>query len=349
MSYANLVNQSCTDLEELFQRMRDFICKRNGTYDYSTTGIGWTLHDSSYATDEDNLTSNDWIVLYSAGEGGSDDLYVKITYKGNASAPYCCSYLYWNNSTHTGVALYGSVSAQFLQYVASPVWVLYIYGDLDGVSVVPDNVTDPTYAYGTFFGRAVDGPYNQDILTLASAYSSGSNVDITLPSTPSYGYEQWKNIYIRDDAHIEIIQIEVIAGNVITADLVNSYAAGAKIQADLCYIANNSANFSHSSSSGHYSLIGRTGTVGGTGNGLLMTRNTAVFDDELQTIDAPAVQPAVVGYDATQFKGVGGRLPNMYTCNGTGFSPHNTLYNLNGVNHRYKSMKYASPMLFKEV
>lgn len=345
MSYANLVNQSCTDLEELFQRMRDFICKRNGTYDYSSTGIGWTLHDSSYTTDEDNLTSGDWIVIYSAGEGGSDDLYVKLIYNGTAT-PDCCSYLYWNNTTHTGVTLYGVTTADML--TAGTDYVLYIYGDLDGVSVVPDIGTTPTYAFGTFFGRAVDGPYNPTIYTLASAYSAGSNVVITLPSTPSYGFEQWQNVYIRDDAHIEIIQIEAVSGAQITVDLVNSYAAGAKVQADHCYIANTGASFSSYNNIGHYALISRTGVVGGSSNGLMLTRSTTAIVDELQTLDARSIAPVTVGYNATKFRGVGGRLPNMYTCTATGFT-HNDLYTLHGVNYRYRAMHSQAYILFKEV
>ncbi len=83
MAYKNLLNIDCADKKEFFCRMRDFICKRNGTYDYSSTGIGWTLHDSSYAVDEDNPAANDWYVICSPGEGGKDDMYFKIAWNGS--------------------------------------------------------------------------------------------------------------------------------------------------------------------------------------------------------------------------------------------------------------------------
>ena len=108
MAYANLVNQSCIGFtEEAFQRIRDFICKRNGTYDYSATGIGWTLHDSYYATDEDNCAIGDWFVVKSVGESGDEDLYFKIKWH-EADHMSLQGMLYWNAITDTGVVNYPS-------------------------------------------------------------------------------------------------------------------------------------------------------------------------------------------------------------------------------------------------
>ena len=67
MAYANLIKQPCNNVAEIFKHCRDFVCRRNGSYDYSTSGIGWSLVDSSYATDEHNPASGDWFVVYSAG------------------------------------------------------------------------------------------------------------------------------------------------------------------------------------------------------------------------------------------------------------------------------------------
>ena len=348
MSYANLVNQACAaGGQEIFQRMRDFICKRNGTYDYSLTGIGWTLYDSSYATDEDNLTSGDWIVLYSAGEGGNDDMYVKIDYTGDAS-PKCYNYLYWNNTTHAGVTMYGYNLAVMWGFIASDTIALWIYGDLDCVSIIPEYSSESLH-YGACFGRTVDGPYEQSILTLTSGYSAGSAVDITLPSTPSYGYEAGKNIYIRDDAHIEIIQIDAIASNIITVDLVNSYASGAKVQADHCYFANSGSNFSYLNGTGHNALIARDGGVGGSSRTLGLIRvTTGNFEDSLQDLISPGIGDFVLG-DFDGYYGWAGRLPNIYASLYSSDLTHNALYTVNGVHHRYKGLRYAVGALFKEV
>ena len=50
MAYVNLVNRTISGIPEYFQIFRDFVCKLDGgTYDYSTTGIGWTLVDEYHA------------------------------------------------------------------------------------------------------------------------------------------------------------------------------------------------------------------------------------------------------------------------------------------------------------
>lgn len=351
MSYANLVDIVGTTQEELFQRVRDFICKRNGTYDYSLTGIGWTLHDSSYATDEDNLTAGDWIVIYSAGEGGDDDMYQWLEYSGEAAAPDTCAYLYWNNSTHAGVSIYGGISSDLWSYSAAATnYNLFIYGDLDALAILLERDNQADYCYGASMGRLVDGPYNQEILTLSSAYSAGSNVVVTLPSVPSYGYEQWKNIYIRDDAHIEIIQIEAISGNNITVDLVNSYAAGAKIQADHCYLAASGSYFGSSTGTCNSALISRDGVVGGTSNPVLRLSNQSLYAaDELQTLSALFAVDYVLGKHDTGFKGVGGRMPNMYNLPASIGMTYNSLYVIAGVSYRYLFVAYSLAMLFREV
>ena len=130
MAYANLVGIACIDKTEFFCRMRDFICKRNGTYDYSGTGIGWTLHDSSYATDEDNPADNDWYVIYSPGEGGKDDLYMKIVM--TSANIYINGYQAWDATAHTGGNRYVTSTSNFAVGV-SDTPTLYIYGNLDGI------------------------------------------------------------------------------------------------------------------------------------------------------------------------------------------------------------------------
>ena len=132
MAYANLVSQFCINNSEVFKRVRDFLCKRNGSYDYSSTGIGWTLHDAVYAKDEDAVVFGDYFVAYSPGESGDEDLYVKITYASGFIN--CHVYLYWNASTHTGVTAAGTANNWTNTNSANA--VLWVYGDLDSVILI---------------------------------------------------------------------------------------------------------------------------------------------------------------------------------------------------------------------
>jgi len=106
---ANLIGLACADKAEAFKRIRDWICKRNGTYDYSVDGLGgWVLHDAVYATDEDTIANNDYFVIRSPGESGDEDLYFQFTYLANYIK--IVGYLSWNNSAHTGEIAYNSNS-----------------------------------------------------------------------------------------------------------------------------------------------------------------------------------------------------------------------------------------------
>ena len=233
MAYANLVDQNCAGFtEEAFQRIRDFICKRNGTYDYSTTGIGWTLHDSHYATDEDNCAIGDWFVVKSVGESGDEDLYYKITWYA-ANNINIHGMLYWDAATDTAYKTYGSTSAQIVvadDDLAFPIW---IYGDLD--QVIIGSLVSSVYHFCSF-GRTVDLPYDDTVATCSSSLSSGNDVSITVDAIPG----EWavdRYLFIRDNAEIDKIKIKTLdAGTkTITADLAHNFSAGSKLCADMYY------------------------------------------------------------------------------------------------------------------
>lgn len=227
MAYANLVSQFCTDNSEVFKRVRDFLCKRNGSYDYSSTGIGWTLHDAVYATDEDAVAFGDYFVAYSPGESGDEDLYVKITYASGFIN--CHVYLYWNASTHTGVTAAGTVNNWTNTNSTST--VLWMYGDLDSVILIGKYAS----YYGVVFGHCPGSQFATKIATSSSAISSGSNVVVSVDAVPD-GFVEGRKIIIRDTANIEIVTIANVDGLDITlSSVAANYLAGCKLQGDVTY------------------------------------------------------------------------------------------------------------------
>lgn len=242
----NLVNTLCVDKKEFFCRLRDFICKRNGTYDYSSIGIGWTLHDSSYAADEDNPAVNDWFVIYSPGENGKEDLYFRFKWVLNYISVN--GFLFWNQSTNTGVHQYSSANNFYLTEDSSNP-ELSIYGDLD--SVIFTETIIQTYDYLSFCGKLIKNIYDNTIATSADAVASGTDVSIAVDAVPS-SWTVGRKIYIRDDANIKIITIKTISGSVVTADIPVAFSAGCKLQGDIGYAVTNQSNsFSSYSIAGH--------------------------------------------------------------------------------------------------
>lgn len=230
MAYRNLLEVACADRAELFKRLRDFVCRRNGSYDYSTTGIGWTLHDSGYAVDQNTITNSDWFVIYSPGEGGSDDLYFKITTEANWI--HIVGYLYWNAATNTGIEMYGGTNSLYV--TDSDVPVLWIYGDLDQLLVVSRPTDVSTSFYEADFGKALNDVLDATILSSGSAISSGTDVVVTLSAVPA----AWKvgdKVFFRDTVRSGLITIKAKTSTTITVDLADSYLSGTKISAELGY------------------------------------------------------------------------------------------------------------------
>lgn len=242
MAYANLIGVTAIDKADVFCRLRDFICKRSGTYDYSTTGIGWTLLDSSYAVDEDNPQLNDWFVVKSTGEGGKEDMYFKVTW--STGYIYTRGYLAWNTTSHTGSSVvYGGTTVFSITETLSN-QPMYIYGDLDmviGVCRLLDTSTDYVAAA---FGKA-EKPYEgstYDIATSSGAVSSGSDVSITVDAVPAT-WVVGRSLYIRTTTdvlatcEVEVAEIKTIVGNTITCDLTNTYTANFRLSEHLGYFA----------------------------------------------------------------------------------------------------------------
>jgi hypothetical protein len=248
MAYANLIAQSCNNPIETFMRFRDFICKRNGTYDYSSTGVGWTLHDSVYAIDEDTISINDYFVIYSAGEDGQRDIYFKITYvSGYISIQ---GYLYWNNTTHAGVFVFGTTNTWYNTLATNNVF--WLYADLD------EFIGIAKYGLAYYAGQGgwmPESVIDQTITVAPNAITAGSSVTVTFTSVPA-GWAVNTYLFVRDLANIERVKITVISGLDVTFQtFVASYSAGSKFCLE---------NTTYSSSSGamstYYFQIGHDGT-----------------------------------------------------------------------------------------
>lgn len=241
MAYVNLLNQNCADKAEVFTRIRDFICKRNGTHDYSTTGIGWTLIDSSYAVDEDNPQLSDWCVFKSTGESEKDTLHIKLIWN-NTTYISSIMYLTWNTTSHTGSIATGGANSMSTSEtnVNTP---LYIYGNLDFVSVLHKFANTDAYYRTMFFGKC-SKPFSGmgiDIATSAGALTVGVDVAITVDSVPAT-WRVGREIYIWTTtdtiatSKVEKTEIKTLIGNTVTCDLSNSYTTNSRLSEHIGYV-----------------------------------------------------------------------------------------------------------------
>ncbi len=331
MGYANLVGQSCADKAELFCRFRDFLCKRDGTYDYSATGIGWELIDSSYATDEDNPAINDWFVVKSVGESGDDDIYIKITWTNGYFQAIL--YIYWDAATHTGSTDNLSLSTWMTISDSSATYDLYIYGDLNYFTLIH---YDGTYNRSAQGGK-IDVPFlDETIAVCSSNLSAGTDVSITVDAIPG-SWAVGKNVCIRDDTKIERIEIKTLSSNTITADLVNSYKSGAKIQERVNY-----ALFSGSTFDG-YALIGSDGT--------LHRSISSSFLDIVSYADPESWEGKY--YLSPIFyrdsNGVYGRMQNVLKLSSSGLSDKDVLAGSDGQDYRYINIYSNQYIAFREI
>jgi hypothetical protein len=341
MAYKNLVNQNCVGFtEEAFQRVRDFICKRNGTYDYSVTGIGWTLHDSYYATDEDNCAIGDWFVVKSVGESGDEDLYFRFKWH-EADHINIQGMLYWNAGTDTGVKKYPASDTNDLimcdDDLAFPLWV---YGDLDQLAIITKT---PTNYYSAIFGCARALPYDTTVATCAGALSSGSDISIVVDVIPS----EWavdRYLFIRDTAEIDRIKIKTLNGGTktITADLTHSFLAGNKLCADLNYYCPSTSRFDSTT----YQLINHTGAgvatvVKGFGAGYSWSNPDDMNAEPIG--ESIALGQVSVGYM--------GKVKNIYRIASSipGVNSEDVFTDLDGVDWRVINVYNGCWLMLKEV
>ena len=344
--YANIVQINCADKKEAFCRMRDFICKRNGTYDYSTTGIGWTLWDSSYAADENNPAINDWFVIKSAGESTKEDLYFRFTWTNGYIA--IAGFQAWNPTAHTGGNQYNTVTTNYT-VAESLVPQLWVYGDLDSVFVATKADADTDVRFSTFGKSQKPWAYLDDqVATCSSALTAGSDVSITVDTVPA-GWAVGRQVFIRTthtDAtatvKTEKITIKTLAGTTITADLTNSYTANSKLTDHVGYFCNSSAS---ALGTGNL-LIDAAGTVG--------TGSTSISYDSAVagTNNDPGGYEDRYGMAEAGLGGTNGfigKIKNVYKVALGALALFDVLEEADGTQWRYIKVYSATYYVFKEV
>lgn len=239
MSHASLINVASASNQESFQRIRDFLGKRAGTYDYSTSGIGWTLHDSSYAVSEDTLTAGDWVVFTSPGEDGRQALCVQFVYQ--ATYIKMQGWLSWNNSTHAGVQQIGNSSNTI--YTPSGACTLWVLGDLDAFYVANTNGAT-NYLAGCGCIKPGDGMYDNTIAIAPSAVSTGTSVVVAVDVVPA-AWAAGQKLYHWDSAGVSIVEIEAVGASSVTLTSVSTgKLAGSRLAGDLGVFCSISTNFS---------------------------------------------------------------------------------------------------------
>lgn len=311
MAYRNLVAQACTSKNEFYCRFRDFLCSRNGTYaDYTATGMGWTLHDAVYAVDEDNCQINDYFVVHSPGEGGNDDIYIRVLWV-SASFNFL-GYVSWNPTTHAGSTSYRyNTSGVGINIAQTDVSIsAYIYGDLDQFIIMHDNTATDYYIATCGRLHPMYSNLSADITTCSGYISAGTDVSITVAAAPSTWYVG-TDLFIRTThtndiatVRLEKTRIKTIIGNDITVDLTNSFTSNSKLSEMVGYYAHGGVNFM----STLYHLVDNDGAL---------NQNAAfVFND---TVVVSSVNPdylsdqiALYPLHAINPKGLFGMLKNLY-------------------------------------
>lgn len=338
MAYKNLVGIPCVNRKEVFQRCRDFLCKRNGTYDYSVTGIGWTLYDSFYASSEDVINTNDWFVIYSPGEGGKEDLYFRFTY--TTTYIVVTGFLSWNAATNTGVQQFTTLLTQF--YVSDTAPTLWIYGDLDSVIMLNKLTVTATYEYACIFGK-YDTLYDNTIAISALPTPMGVDVVIDVGTVPvGADWSVGRKLFIRDNNSVNIVTIKAVTASTVTVDTVTNYDAGAKLAADICYAVNSTNNISTGVC---YGLITHAGLLSSSigSPDFVNVITTSAQPDPLN--GEHVFKPIICSIAAS---GYGGALRNIYGRGAGGLANLDVVYNA-GYNFRAFIVYNSVYIVVKEV
>lgn len=240
MARKQILQVACSNPVAAFRHIKDFLLARNGIADYSTTGVGWTVADSSFAGGSENApATNDWVVLASNGEASTYPTYLKLTCtSGNLEARM---YLLWDATNHTGMV--EAWSATNINNGATTC-SLSVFASLDYAHIVVQP-SGSNYWYWCPLGRISADllAYDGEAVQSTAAASAGSNVVITCASIPTVWVVGTK-LYCWSAAGIEEVTIGAIDAetNTITvAGLAVARPVGSWLVEDMCIFAGESA------------------------------------------------------------------------------------------------------------
>ena len=240
MARKQILQVACSNPVAAFRHIKDFLLGRHGIADYSVSGVGWTVTDSSYAgDDQDAPVANDWVVLASNGEASTYPTYLKLTCtSGNLDARM---YLLWDATNHTGlVEAWGATNIGNGATTCS----LSVFASLDYAHIVV-RPSGSNYWYWCPLGRITTDllAYDGAAVQSTAAASAGSNVVIACASIPAVWVVGTK-LYCWSAAGIEevtIIAIDVGVDTITVANLAVAKPAGSWLAEDVCIFAGESA------------------------------------------------------------------------------------------------------------
>lgn len=340
MPYKNLVGLACANRAEVFKRFRDFVCARNGSYDYTLTGIGWTLYDSSYAVDEHTISTNDWFVVYSPGESGAEDLYFRCTFITNYIKVE--GFLYWNAATNAGVQQYSTGSNWYIADADVP--ILWVYGSLDAIFALSRQNSTSANVYPVFFGKSVNTLYDDTVAVSAASITAGSNVVIDVGTVPA-SWQVGMKLFIRDQTQVNLTAAAITALTVstVTITVAQSYAAGAKLSADLSYYCSSGNTVGYGTTflmlhNGTKSQIISPVTVGSS--------QTPIMGGNPDTLYGEYIAVPVAHYNATY--GYMGEVDGVF-MRAAGATNYSVYQDVLGNNYRAFTVQSAVPLAVLEV
>lgn len=340
MAYKNLINVPCASIQQVFRHVKDWLGSRNGIANYSSSGLGWTVHDSFFATNADTVAVNDWVVFRSAGENGKQDLYYYMLFSTLANSILRTQAgLYWDTSTNAWVEPYMS-TVQPAGPTTGSAFNLFIFGSLDSFSIIIGNGSAFS---GRYFGLLDDPMTDATVATSSGSITAGSNQVLTVDAVPA-SWATGVKVFIRDLAGIELATISAISGNDVTfATLVNGYVSGAKIARDYCPIISWSTQFLDIG----YTQISRTGSLAeGDKQGVRMYNSTLL--DTAAPDKASSLHLTEYSRVAYYGQGYYGRHKDILLSSNTGITSGTVYTDQYGVN--WRALSIGSVMhLFREV
>lgn len=289
--------------------------------------------------DEHTISTNDWFVVFSAGESGNEDLYFRCTYIANYIKIE--GFLYWNAATNTGVQQYNSASN--FNILDADVPTLWIYGDLDAVFCISRQTSVSATFYPIYFGKLINSLYDQTVVTSAAALTAGTDVVVDVGTVPASWFVGMR-LFVRDNTRIDrTAAITAKTASTITVTLAYSYAAGAKICADIGYVVNGNNQFSSSLSA----LIDHAGTKNATVSAFTAASSTIQANGNPEPLNSEHLVVPFVS--ASVANGNLGETKNVFNRATTGMTALNVYEDAAGANYRAFSVYSGANIVVMEV